>query len=253
MFKKSISHSINPLLRGAVLITVLAGGLPALAHDSAHHGKHKKPATFSIIGKGVIAAEPDVAHISAGVVTQADSAEVALSENSAKVENVFKQLEAAGIERRHIQTSSFSVNPRYANRPHNKGVYEAPKIIGYTVRNQVTVKISELAKTGRVLAELTKVGANELGGIQFSVSKRAALLDQARAAAVADAKRKALIYMDAAGVKLGRLLAISEAGARRPNPRRFARAASLEAVAVPVAAGEQEISVTVNMTWEISE
>ena len=124
------------------------------------------------------------------------------------------------------------------------------------MNNTVTVKIVELDNTGKVISEVVKFGSNSLGNIRFDVSNREQLMDEARVKAVKDARRKAEIYTKAAGISLGKVLAISEGGAGQ-QPRRFKAAARSLAVAesapAPVSGGEASISVQVNMTWELEQ
>jgi len=120
------------------------------------------------------------------------------------------------------------------------------------VTNAVSVKVRDLDKLGGVLDKVVTVGANRIDGIDFIVSDAGKRLDEARALAVKDATRKAGLYADAAGVKLSRILSISESGGYVPV--RKANVAMMRADAappVPVEAGEQSLSVDVNMAWEI--
>lgn len=241
----------HPLL----IATIICCAMIALSTltTKAHETK-PRPATLSINGKGIVSAEPDIAFISSSVITEAKSAEDALSQNTAKMQAVFKALADAGIERKHIQTSNFSVQPRYVYHNPKKGQEQRPpRIVGYVVNNTLTAKVVELAKTGKVLSEVVKVGSNQLGNISFDISNKKELLDLARAEAVADAKRKAEIYLNAADVKLGKILSFSEGAAHSPRPRGkiLARAALAEDAAVPVSGGERELSINVSITWEI--
>ena len=247
LFKNSFFSALT-LIASFALIGL--GLTDASAHD-------KRAAEFSILGTGTIVTEPDVAFISTGIVSEGETAEEALAQNSNSMANVFKVLEDAGIERKHIQTSNFSVQPRYVHhRPKQGEEQRPPRIVGYTVNNTVTVKIVELDNTGKVISEVVKFGSNSLGNIRFDVSNRQELMDEARVKAVEDAKRKAEIYTKAAGVSLGKVLAISE-GSAGQRPRRFKAAARSLAVAeaapAPVSGGEASISVRVNMTWELEQ
>lgn len=234
----------------AVTLGFIGTGRMSLAHDN-----QPDHATISISGKGVASAEPDIAYISSSVVTQEKTATQALDQNTEKMQAVFAILTKAGIKRKHIQTSNFAVQPQYTYRqPRNGEKQEPPRITGYQVHNTVTVKVVNLAMTGKILSDLVKAGANQLGNITFGISNEALLLDQARAEAVSDARRKASIYLKAAGVELGPILSFTEGHASpRPVQHLRARAALAEASAVPVSGGEQELSVTVNITWEIEQ
>ena len=224
---------------------------PTLAAET-----HKPVPVLSVSGTGTVNAEPDIAYISSGVVSEAKSAEKALAENNKKMASIFDVLEKSGIERKHIRTSNFSVHPRYNRyRPKPGEVQKPPKIVGYTVNNTVTVKVTDLAKLGKTITEVVQFGSNQLGNIRFDLSNKQELLDQARAAAVLDAKRKAEIYTATAGVKIGRLLSLSEGNVSLPRPHQkaFARTAALEAAPTPVSGGEQQLTFSVAITWEIDQ
>ncbi|MGV6873418.1 SIMPL domain-containing protein [Pseudochelatococcus sp. B33] len=242
---------------GATLAAFIGGAIVGLAAwpltAAAQQGdtaQQRAPRVISVAGEGVVEAVPDMASVVIGVVTQAKTAREAVSENSAATEAVLASLNAAAIEKRDVATSGFSVQPRY-NYPRN-GSGEAPKIDGYEARNTLTVRVRDLAKLGGILDTAVTTGSNQIGGISFDVAEKTPLLDKARSEAVADARRKADIFATAAGVKLGRVLAIETGSLRSPPRPMYARADALAASApVPVEAGEQSFRATVEVTWEI--
>src|SRR4029077_2268912 len=120
-------------------------------------------------------------------------------------------------------------------------------ILAYEVVNQVHVKVRDLPSLGRVLDQQVSQGANSIYGIRFGLIDPAPLLDEARKRAMADARRKAELYAAAAGLKVGRVVSVQEAGAASPRPELAARA--MMSAAVPVAAGEQEIQASVSVTY----
>jgi uncharacterized protein len=206
-----------------------------------------EPPSISVVGSGTASARPDTAEVSAGVVTRAATAAQALAQNNAGMDKVLKAVAALGIADRDVQTTGFNVVPQ---RRQGKQEQQPPEIVGYEVSNQVRIKVRDLAALGRLLDTLVGQGANALGGISFSVGEPAPVLDQARTKAMADARRKAEVYAQAAGVTLGPLLSIREATAAIPRfggemPRAMAM------TAVPVAPGEQEFQASVTVTYEI--
>lgn len=202
--------------------------------------------TFTVSGEGEASAVPDLARIRAGVRTQAADAKNALAANTAAMNKVFDAMRKVGIADKDMRTSEVSVRPLYAHQPQT----EPAKIIGYQVSNQVTVAVRDLSKLGTALDAFVAAGANELGGISFSIDKPGSLLDEARKAAIADARRKAELMAKAAGVKLGKLITMTESGGSGPVPR-LAYARAVEAAPVPTAAGEQTESAHVSLTFEI--
>ncbi|MEM8796713.1 MAG: SIMPL domain-containing protein [Pseudomonadota bacterium] len=238
----------------AAIGAIFTLGNPALSQ--AQQAAEPKVPRFSVAGIGIVTAEPDVARISAGVVTHASEAEAALLENSKRMGAVIDALQSLGIENRKIATKGLAVTPRYSYpNPQRGEPTPPPTIVGYEVRNSVTAMVDDISKVGRILSDVVQKGANELGGITFEISKQTELLDEARAKAVADAKRKAEIYMEAAGTKLGRILTLSEQVRSPVRPRgaglTIAATAARSAESVPVSVGEDKLSVTVNVVWEI--
>ncbi|MDJ1159598.1 SIMPL domain-containing protein [Chelatococcus sp. SYSU_G07232] len=235
--------------RTVIAFAFAAAAMPALAADD---GARSERGRISLSGEGIIAAAPDIATITTGVVTDAKSAREALDGNSKAMAAVIETLKKAGIAPRDIATDGFSVQPRYTHP--RQGSSEAPRIDGYEVRNQVTIRVRDLARLGTILDAAVSTGSNQIGGISFDVAEPAALLDKARTAALADATRKARLYSEAAGVTLGRIVAIAEPAADLPRPM-MARAefSAAKAAPVPVETGEREFKVRVNVTWELAE
>lgn len=214
---------------------------------------HEPPATITISGEGMVSAAPDIAVLTSGVVTENKDAAAALKANSEAMQKVIATFRDAGVEERDIATSGFSVQPRYHYaQPGNNG-QESPRITGYEVRNTVTVKVRDLAKLGGVLDAAVAGGSNQIDNLSLDVDKADELLDEARKSAVADARRKAELYAETAGVKLGRVVSISETTGTMPPPRPFAMRAQAAKADVPIAGGEQDLTVNVNMTWQIEQ
>jgi uncharacterized protein len=203
--------------------------------------------TISVSGHGEMQAVPDVATVSIGVNTQGATAAEALESNNKAMRTLFEMLKKAGIEARDISTSNFSVGPRY-NYDNNT---QPPKIMGYDVTNMVNVTVRKVEDVGESLDLLVSSGSNLINGVYFSVSKADTLLDDARIAAIADAKRKAELYARAAGVKLGNIVSINEASAAPPPIMYQGRAKTTEANDVPIAQGEQTLSTNVTVTYEL--
>jgi uncharacterized protein len=226
---------------------ILAGAL-SLAAVSSHAQEAKMPRSISLIGHGETRMAPDMATINVGVTTSAATAREAVDGNNTAMKRILDVMAEAKIEARDIQTSNFTVNPRYDYGNNT----QPPKVAGYDASNQVAVTVRKLADVGVVLDQVVSAGSNQINGISFSVSKPEAAEDEARKLAVADAKRRADVYAAAAGVKLGPVLAITENSGYQPPPRPFAKTMRAEASAdVPVQAGEQVIAADVNITWEI--
>lgn len=228
------------------MCVVLLGFSPANADDKTPRR------TISMSGTGEIVAKPDIAYITSGVVSQAKTAGQAMDQNSKAMEQVIATLKNAGIADKDIQTSSFSVQPQYFYDKKNR--YRPREIIGYKATNQVTVTVRDLDKLGDILDKVVSVGANKLGNISFSIANLKPLLNEARKLAIADAIKKAKLYTEAANIKLGAIISITEGSVYRPQPRFYARAMAAPPArkrSVPVQVGTQKTSVRVNVTWTL--
>jgi hypothetical protein len=189
--------------RTAVAIVIAAGtqlATPALAQTAP-------PAVISVTGEATVSVPPDQAQIDGGVTSEAKSAREASDANNAAMGKVLLALKGAGIEEKDYQTSRLSLQPQYAPNKVSSGPMQ---IVGYRASNRVTVRLRDVIKVASVIDTLVGAGANEIGGINFTVSQASKLLDDARTQAIADARRKAEIYAKAAGVTLGEPLSISE-------------------------------------------
>lgn len=209
------------------------------------------PATITLQGRGEVTAAPDMAVITTRVVSVGKTAAETLDQNSAAMNKVISDIKGSGVADKDIQTSGFSIYPRYDNRDNRDG--RPPVIIGYEVSNGVTVQVRDLSKLGAILETVVSSGVNSVDGIRFAVSETDDLLDEARKGAVLDARKKAELYTAAAGVKLGRILSISEAGVSVPRPQAMRFEAAMAAAPVPIQAGEAELNASVTITWELED
>jgi uncharacterized protein YggE len=206
------------------------------------------PRVITIWGSGDVQATPDLAMLSAGVVTNADTAKAALAANSPAMEKVIKVAREAGIEPRDVQTRGVRISPIYSRQTQPN---DPPRISGYAASNSVSIRLRDLSKLGALLDGLVTAGANQMSGPHFSMAEPERLQDQARREAIADAKRKAELYAQTAGVKLGRVISIDETGPA-PRPTAFAaEAAMARAAAVPVEVGELDIRATVRVVYAL--
>jgi len=228
--------------------------LPAPLLWADHHEEEKPPRTIAVAGEGKVKTKPDTASISAGVVTEANTAREALDKNTERMQQVMQGLLEAGISQDDLQTAQFSVSPIYSRQTRKAGAPRVdPKIAGYRVSNTATGIIRDLKKVGPILDKVITLGANSVSGPSFFVDQPGPLLDEAREKAVADALRKARLLAKAADVQLGAIQTIREGGGYAPQPRRMNRAMAMdmEAKSVPIAAGTQEIRATVNIVLTI--
>jgi uncharacterized protein YggE len=198
----------------------------------------------TVTGQATVSVAPDVAEIRIGVTSHGKNAREASEANAKQMTAVMAAIKDRGISERDMQTSRLSLQPQYD--PNKAG---PARLLGFQVTNQLTVKIRDIDKLPSILDHAIAAGANEMSGIEFEVSGESKLLDQARDAAIADARRKAELYAKAAGATLGRVVAITEEGAPSP-PRPFAGMRA-GAGAVPVAPGEQTLRAVVTVSYEL--
>lgn len=230
----------SPIAIAAVFAAALAAW-PALADDF--------PAAISVSGEATVSAAPDLAHIDAGVANDAKTAKEASDANNAAMGKVLLALKGAGIDEKDYQTSRLSLQPMYAT---SSKVSESQRgIVSFRASNRVTVRIRDVTKVASVIDTLVTSGANDVGNISFEVTQASKLLDGAREQALADARRKAEIYAKAAGVTLGAPIAITEGGGAVPMFKARMTAAPMAAGAVPIATGEETLSVSVSVSWAI--
>ncbi|ESR26929.1 SIMPL domain-containing protein [Lutibaculum baratangense] len=235
-------------LTAAVLAASLAAA-PAWAQ-----GDSARDRTIAVTGSAETGAAPDRATVTVGVVTEAATAESALERNNEAVRALIDTLKAQGVEARDLQTSGFSVSPQYVYPPRqNDGSQEAPRIVGYTVSNNVSARLRQLDGIGAVLDASVKAGANQIHGISFDVSDADTLVDEARKQAFANARRKAELYAEAAGATLGAVVSISESTRRDQPPIPMMRMEAAKDSAVPVETGEQTLGVQVEVTWTLED
>jgi len=205
----------------------------------------RKQRTLTMTGTASVGAAPDRVEINLGVTSKAKTARDALTKNTANMNAIFEALKKNGIEKKYIQTSNFSIQADYKHFKNG----EPPVVQGYNVNNTVLVQVTDIEKLGVLLDEVVSSGSNQIHGIRFYVSKADELKDEARKLAVEKAKRKASLYAQAAGVGLGDLMSLHESSQNNVQPRAMSRRVMAEASPVPIAGGEQQLGVSVTMTW----
>ena len=216
-------------------VLVAAALLPALADDV--------PPMITVTGEAQISAPPDLALIDGGVTTEAKTAREASEVNNTAMGKVLLALKGAGIPEKDVQTQRLSLQPQYAGKSTGPNT-----ITGYRASNRVTLKLRDMTQIAPMIDLLVGAGANEIGGINFTIAQPSKLLDDARTEAIADARRKAEIYAKAAGVALGMPLSVTESGS--PGPMMMRSKAGFAAPA-PVAPGEETLRMSVSVSWMI--
>jgi len=231
-------------------------------------------ALLSLTAEGNNRRTPDIALFNAGVVSQAVTASEALADNSRRMDRVIAALKRAGIAERDIQTSAISLQPRYSDpdrdaqtlarttgRPYVPPT-EAPKIIGYEARNTVQVRVRNLGTMGKIIDTLISEGANQVDGPSFTLDEPREALDEARREAVAVGRQRAELYAQATGMRVAKLLSVSEGGGYYPVQQAIVVTGSRIGYGgappppppppAPVSPGELNLGVSVSMQFELT-
>ncbi|MGN6462141.1 MAG: SIMPL domain-containing protein [Pseudolabrys sp.] len=235
-----MSFMSRRILTGSVALITAA----MLTASAAQAQSQMVDKVITVTGEAVASVVPDIAMSRGGVTTQGKTAKEASDSNAKEMTAVIEALKAAGIAERDIQTTRLSIYPQ--QDPNKAG---KARIIGFQASNQVNVRLRDINKIADALDRMINAGANEISGVSFSVSDPSKALDAARKDAVADAKRKADIYAQAAGVGLGRAVAIQEEGTPplfQPRPMALRAAA-----APPVQPGEETLRISVTIAYEL--
>jgi uncharacterized protein YggE len=193
---------------------------------------------------------------SAGVTTQGKTAGAAMTANASAMSKVVAELKKAGIADKDIQTSSINLNPMYGQPvidPQGQ-MNQEPRIVGYQANNMLTVKQRDLKGFGKVLDALVAAGANQISGPSFQMDRPELGLDEARSNAMKAARARADLYAKAAGLRVVRILTIAEGGGYQPPmPVMYAKAEmAADGASTPVAAGQVESQVSVNVQFELA-
>jgi len=244
-------RSLAPYAAALAMAASAVALTPALAQDSAlaagHHRMMLEGATLTIYAEARTGERPDIATVTAGVVTEAPTAEAALTENARRMTAVIAAIKRSGVADRDIQTSQFSIQPRtiYAeNVP--------PRVTGYQATNTVSVKVRNLANVGKTVDALVQQGGNQLDGIQFGLNDPDTALDRARADALKKARARAEVYAQAVGMRVHKIIAIQEGGSVEPSRPIAMLAMRMEAAeSMPVQAGEVDLTANVTVMFEL--
>jgi hypothetical protein len=197
---------------------------------------------------GEVTRVPDVAIISAGVVSRSATASGALQDTADRMQRVLAALKRAGVEDRDIQTSNVSLNPEY--RYENN---QPPQLVGYSASNTVMIRFRDIRNSGKILDALVGQGANQINGPTLTIDKPEAALDEARAKAVASGRARAELYARSLGLRVVRIVSVNESGGNYPVPPpmpMYARAEMAQAK-TSIEPGEQKLQVNLAMTFEL--
>jgi uncharacterized protein YggE len=203
--------------------------------------------TFSVSGEGKEIVIPNIAEIRIGVVSEGKDLTELQKENSEKMNKIINFLKEKGIDEKDIQTENYLVSPKY---DYSKPPY---KIVGYTINQDLKVKVRDLSKIGEILSQAINYGANKVSGPNFAVDDKEVYLEKAREKAIKNAKEKAEKIAKSAGFRLGKIISIIESSPFEPIPvmlKEMGTGGPLTSQP-QIEPGSQEIKVQVTITYEI--
>ena len=231
----------------ALALSVLT--MTASAQTPAAYATSPDGTLLSVSAHAEATRVPDVAAISTGVVTQAADANAAMRANASQMDKVMAAIRAAGIAERDIQTSGVNLNPQYKYTDN-----QAPTITGYQASNTVNLKVRDIGKLGKVLDALVASGANQVNGPSFEVDKPEAAYDEARRAALEQAQARAAMYAKALGLRVRRIVSISEGGGFQPQPMPMMAMARGKAESdTAVSPGETTLGANLDVVFELGK
>ncbi len=237
------------VMKAAAAFAVLAAAAVPPAAQAQTQGQVvlAEGTLLTVNADGSSEARPDMAIVNLGVTTEGQTAAAALAENARRMTALTAALRRAGVAERDIQTSNVSVYPQQVY-----GEGQAPRITGYQANNSVTVKVRRIDNTGRVIDAAVGAGGNTVNGVSFTHADPDAQLDVARRDAIAEARRRAELYANALGMRVNRIVSVSEGGGYAPPmPVALERFQAQDAAATPISPGEIETRVSVNVTFEL--
>lgn len=235
----------------ATLVIVAVSAIVIIALTEAN--KINNQDRFSVVGTGTVYAKADIANLQVGLRTGTKSTPaLATSESTKKMNDIIAALKDLGVEEKDIKTTGYNLNPVY-NYTNQKG----QELIGYEVTQNLTLKIRDLSKIGDIIAKTTEKGANQIGGINFTIDDEFALKNQARELAIQKAKEKAQLIAKQSGMKLGEVKSVYESQEQAPITYAYSNAkldmATGEAgISSPeIQSGQNEIKVDVTLVYEV--
>jgi uncharacterized protein len=237
-------------MAGCANAPVATAQTPPPSYNTPPMSSIQPETTITLNGRGSVDHAPDIAMISVGVQVEAETASLAMSQQTTKMNGVFAAVKAAGIADRDMQTSTLSLNPVY-DYPQN----QKPRLRGYNASNQLAIKVRDLKNLGKTLDAVVKGGGNTINGVSFSIDKPESFQNEARVEAIKDAAAKAELYASAVGYKVKRIVTVSEQE-YFPQPVPMMARMQLQdqaAESTPVAAGEVSLTQNVNVTFELTK
>ena len=234
-------------------IALAAAGLTVAALSACDkHNATPAPGTnprqVTVVGSGQVQGVPDTLTAGVGIEFTAPDVTAAMNQTNDRQQAVINALVGAGLDRKDISTTTVTLEPQYSN----PGPNGSATISGYRATNAIQVKIHPTDAASRMLTLIVSTGgdATRISSVSYSIADDSQLVKDARARAFNDAKTRADQYAQLSGLRLGRVLSISEASGNRPTPG-GPLAPPRSMAAVPLEPGQQTVSFSVTAVWEL--
>ncbi|MCK4623462.1 MAG: SIMPL domain-containing protein [Desulfuromonadales bacterium] len=223
-------------------------------HSFKYEAANSSPPQLVVRGEGRVEVTPDKLQLRLGVVTEASEADQALTENNQRMSAVMAMLADIGIVADEMATGQFQIRPEWSLPPRPTPANWQRHIVGYRVSNELWIVTTRVALAGRLLAAAQQAGANQVGGLQFTLADPEAHRQRAITLATAQAVREAQTLAAAAGVTLGPVQSLTlDSPSGSPKPQLMTEARFAGADAVPVAAGKVEVKAAVLIVYRLAD
>lgn len=248
--------ALAPVACAQMPTTTKGAALTSTGQPMMNYNSIQPETTLDVSAEGEVMRAPDIAFITAGVQADAATAQEAMQQQANAMTGVFDALAKAGVEKKDMQTSNFSLQPRYTYVEIDEGKGRTrgeQRLDGYTASNELTVKVRDLDNLGATMDSLVSAGGNTFSGISFALDNDDEVRAEARRKAVTNALSKAELYATAAGMKVGRIVTMSEGGDYSPQPMAMmARGKEMAMDAsTPISGGEVGYTARVNVQFEL--
>ena len=227
-------------------ILLIAAAVLSACSGSVQFGQ-SQPRTINVTGNAQVILAPDLAYISIGVHSEAESAKVAVATNNSQTQAVIDAIKGQGVDVKDIQTTNFSVyqQEKFSPTGESLGIF-------FMTDNTVYVTMRDITKIGDILDASISAGANSIYGISFDVEDKETALATGRDQAMADAKVQAEELARVAGAILGDVQTISYYS-NAPIPIYYDNKAVQAGVggggSVPISSGQLTYTVSVNVIY----
>lgn len=211
--------------------------------------------TMSISVSDKVVATPDIANLSFSVIAEGKSITQITNDNNSKVNQAIAMLKSKGVEDKDIQTTEYNLYPVYTQPTRSSMGDFVPAIAKYSLTQTVGVKIRDFSKISSILEALPGIGINRIGSISFGIDDSEVYLTQAREKAFKKAHDKAVMMAQQNGVKIGKVVSISEYPQNIYSYKEVAYGMGggmgAPAVAPQIQPGSQDVSVNVTVVYEV--